>query len=71
MLILGELFGTDFGTTGSLRSSFIRPYLLSNLIGIVLATVWNYALNNIWTWKSRGESGVSIERKAITSVSTY
>ena len=25
LLILGELFGTDFGTTGSLRSSFIRP----------------------------------------------
>lgn len=26
-------------------------YLLSNLIGIVVATLWNYIVNTWWTWK--------------------
>jgi dolichol-phosphate mannosyltransferase len=26
-------------------------YLLSNCVGIVLATSWNYLVNNWWTWK--------------------
>jgi dolichol-phosphate mannosyltransferase len=26
-------------------------YLLSNLIGILVAFVWNYALSTLWTWK--------------------
>lgn len=28
------------------------PYLLSNLAGIAAAAVWNFRLNNGWTWKS-------------------
>ena len=27
------------------------PYLLANLIGIAVAMLWNYLLNNWWTWK--------------------
>lgn len=27
------------------------PYLLSNLIGIVAAAVWNFRTNSLWTWK--------------------
>jgi len=26
-------------------------YMLSNLVGIAAATLWNYLLNNWWTWK--------------------
>jgi len=26
-------------------------YLLSNLCGIALATVWNYLVNSLWTWR--------------------
>lgn len=26
-------------------------YLLSNLFGIVLATLWNYLVNTWWTWR--------------------
>jgi dolichol-phosphate mannosyltransferase len=26
-------------------------YLLSNLIGIAIAFIWNYFINSIWTWK--------------------
>src|SRR5579884_1396435 len=28
------------------------PYLLSNLIGIGTAAIWNFEVNNIWTWRS-------------------
>ncbi|MEE9583374.1 MAG: GtrA family protein, partial [Dehalococcoidales bacterium] len=27
-------------------------YLLSNLVGIAAATLWNYLANNWWTWKA-------------------
>ena len=37
LLLLTEVFGLN--------------YLLSNLIGIVIAFVWNYVLSLIWTWK--------------------
>jgi dolichol-phosphate mannosyltransferase len=26
-------------------------YLISNLVGIAAATMWNYAVNFLWTWK--------------------
>jgi dolichol-phosphate mannosyltransferase len=26
-------------------------YLISNLFGIAAATLWNYAVNFLWTWK--------------------
>ena len=32
------------------------PELLANLFGIVVAMMWNFLLNNRWTWKAR-ESG--------------
>lgn len=36
-----------------LTSVFGIYYLLSNCVGIVLATSWNYLVNNWWTWKWR------------------
>jgi dolichol-phosphate mannosyltransferase len=36
------------------------PYLLSNLIGIGTAAVWNFRMNNGWTWK-RSASSVAEE----------
>jgi putative flippase GtrA len=40
-------------TTGTLYlvSSLGVYYLLANLLGITLATVWNFALNVLWTWR--------------------
>jgi putative flippase GtrA len=26
-------------------------YLISNLIGIIAATLWNYLVNTSWTWR--------------------
>jgi putative flippase GtrA len=26
------------------------PYLLANLLGILLATIWNFVINLFWTW---------------------
>lgn len=27
------------------------PYLISNLIGIIVAFLWNYFVNSLWTWR--------------------
>ncbi len=37
LLLLTEVFGVH--------------YLISNLIGIIIAFIWNYLLSSIWTWK--------------------
>lgn len=47
------------------------PYLLSNLVGIGTAAIWNFKLNNGWTWKSSppplaGEVGRSTLAEAET-----
>jgi len=31
-------------------------YLISNLIGIAGATVWNFSINTLWTWKAKPHS---------------
>lgn len=41
-------------TTGSLYvlvTLVSMYYLLANLVGIGLATAWNFALNVLWTWR--------------------
>lgn len=40
-------------TTGTLAlvTSFGVYYLLANLLGISLATLWNFAFNVLWTWR--------------------
>lgn len=50
-----SLFGIGINliTIWLLTSVFGIYYLLSNCAGIVLATSWNYLVNNWWTWKSR------------------
>ncbi len=40
-------------TTGTLYALVDRlsiHYLVANLIGIGLATIWNFSLNSAWTW---------------------
>lgn len=41
----------NFGTTLLLTQMFGIHYLISNLFGIVVATMINYLANNWWTWK--------------------
>lgn len=52
---LVSLFGTGINlfVIWLLTSVFGIYYLLSNCVGIVLATSWNYLVNNWWTWKWR------------------
>lgn len=41
----------QYGILILFTSVFGLHYLLSNLIGIAIAFVWNYFINSIWTWK--------------------
>ncbi len=43
--------GINLGILGLFTEVFGVNYLVSNLIGIVLAFIWNYLLNTWWTWK--------------------
>ena len=45
--------GINVGTLWFFTSVVGLYYLVSNCIGIALAVVWNYLVNNWWTWKSR------------------
>jgi len=36
---------------GLLTEVFGVYYLLSNLCGIAVATLWNYLVNTWWTWR--------------------
>jgi dolichol-phosphate mannosyltransferase len=41
----------NMGVLGLLTEVFGVYYLLSNLCGIVVATLWNYLVNTWWTWR--------------------
>ena len=43
--------GINMGVLWLLTEVFGLYYLLSNLCGIVVATLWNYLVNTWWTWK--------------------
>ncbi|MBN1152422.1 MAG: glycosyltransferase [Dehalococcoidia bacterium] len=43
--------GLNLGVLWSLTSMVGLHYLLSNLCGIAVATLWNYLVNFWWTWK--------------------
>jgi dolichol-phosphate mannosyltransferase len=47
--------GINLGTLWLLTSVAGLFYILSNLVGIALATLWNYLVNNHWTWGSLSE----------------
>lgn len=42
------------GTLWVLVSHLAAPYLLANLLGIGLATCWNFGMSLLWTWGSVG-----------------
>lgn len=48
--------GVNLGVLWLLTSVAGLSYLLSNLAGIALATVWNFLVNNHWTWAARPRS---------------
>ena len=43
--------GLNMGVLWLLTEVFGLYYLLSNLCGIAVATLWNYLVNTWWTWK--------------------
>jgi dolichol-phosphate mannosyltransferase len=43
--------GIKLGIVWVLTSVLGVHYLLSNLVGIVIAFLWNYLVNTWWTWK--------------------
>ncbi|MDD5038879.1 MAG: GtrA family protein, partial [Dehalococcoidales bacterium] len=43
--------GINVGVLLFLTSVASIHYLVSNLIGIIVATLWNYLVNSWWTWK--------------------
>jgi dolichol-phosphate mannosyltransferase len=43
--------GIQYGLLLLFTSVFGVHYLISNIIGILVAFIWNYALSNLWTWK--------------------
>jgi dolichol-phosphate mannosyltransferase len=42
------------GTLWVLASHMGLYYLVANLLGIGLATVWNFVVNSLWTWGGAG-----------------
>lgn len=55
--------GVNVGVLYVLNHQGHMDYLLANLLGIIVATLWNYAINNSWTW--RVKSGSVIADKAL------
>ena len=45
--------GINLGTLWILTSTLGIYYLVSNIVGIALATLWNFLANSWWTWKWR------------------
>ena len=43
--------GLNMAVLWLLTSVFGIYYLVSNLCGIAVATLWNYLVNLFWTWK--------------------
>jgi dolichol-phosphate mannosyltransferase len=43
--------GIQYGLLLLLTSVFGINYLISNLIGIIVAFIWNYTLSLVWTWR--------------------
>ncbi len=43
--------GINWGTLLLLTSVLHIHYLIANLVGILLATLWNYLVNSWWTWQ--------------------
>jgi dolichol-phosphate mannosyltransferase len=43
--------GIQYGILLLLTSVVGLNYLVSNIIGIIVAFIWNYTLSLVWTWK--------------------
>ncbi|HEY7347157.1 MAG TPA: GtrA family protein [Ktedonobacterales bacterium] len=50
LISLGGLVITT-ATLWALVTGLHSPYLLANLLGILLATGWNFIINVLWTWR--------------------
>jgi dolichol-phosphate mannosyltransferase len=45
--------GLNMAVLYGLTEFFGVYYLVSNLVGIAVATLWNYGLSNFWTWRRK------------------
>ncbi len=54
--------GINVGVLSLLFYKFSVHYLIANLMGIIVATFWNYALSRLWTWRSKENARVQIVR---------
>ena len=45
--------GINMGILWAFTHFLGMSYLISNLIGIAGATVWNFAINTLWTWRAK------------------
>lgn len=41
----------DVGILDVLFSAFHANYVFANIVGIIASSVWNFVVNNLWTWK--------------------
>ncbi len=57
--------GFNVGILSFLYYSLHVHYLLANLLGIAVATIWNYTLSNLWAWKSSSKRSVEIIQSSI------
>ncbi|WP_160327237.1 glycosyltransferase [Ferroacidibacillus organovorans] len=48
----------DIGVLDMLFRVFHLNYLFANVAGIIVASVWNFLLNNLWTWNNNKKSSM-------------
>lgn len=54
-----------------LKDTYVN-YMLANILGILCSVIWNYSINNIWTWKAEvadSTNNVKVVRWKISEVS--
>lgn len=57
--------GIDVGVLSVLYRSLHTNYLLANLAGIIVATVWNFTVSNLWVWRNRNRL-IEIVHESVT-----
>jgi putative flippase GtrA len=58
----------DFGTTWLLKERLKVNKYISNSIGFIFATIWNFAFNRFWTFQSQNQQ-VAVQYLSFLSIS--
>jgi dolichol-phosphate mannosyltransferase len=53
--------GINLGILALLSEAFGIYYIISNLIGIAGATLWNFTISTLWAWRAKSPSEPSLE----------